>query len=75
MIDLGGGRAFRVVAEDQAPDHVYVREVSLDGKALDRAYITHEEITRGGELRFVMSATPNLRRGTDPAARPYSMSR
>ncbi|MCP3996031.1 MAG: glycoside hydrolase family 92 protein [bacterium] len=73
-IDLGGGRSFVVVAENQAPDHVYVSEVRLDGERLERTYITHEEIVGGGELRFVMSDRPNREWGTGPEARPYSMS-
>jgi len=73
-IDLGDGRRFVVVAENQAPDHVYVSEVWLDGKRLNRTYITHEEIVGGGELRFVMSDRPNREWGTGSEARPYSMS-
>ena len=73
-IDLGDGRTFVVVAENQAPDHVYVREVWLDGVLVERNFITHDEILRGGELRFVMSDRPNRRRGTGTEARPYSMS-
>jgi len=73
-IDLGNGRSFRIVAENQAKDHVYVREVRLNGEPIDRCYITHEEITGGGELRFVMSARPNRKRCTAAEDRPYSMS-
>ncbi len=73
-IDVGGGRSFVVVAENQAPDHVYVDEVRLNGEGLERTYITHEEIVRGGELRFVMSDRPNRKWGVSPEARPYSMS-
>jgi putative alpha-1,2-mannosidase len=29
---------------------------------------------KGGELRFVMQATPNKTWATDPHSRPYSMS-
>ena len=73
-IDLGNGRTFAVVAENQAPGHVYVRDVLLDGSSLERNFITHEEIVRGGELRFVMSDQPDRQRGTGPEAMPYSMS-
>jgi predicted alpha-1,2-mannosidase len=74
-IELGGERTFRVVADDQAPGNVYVSEVWLDGERLERNYITHDEIMRGGELRFVMSDRANRKRGTGAEARPYSMSR
>jgi predicted alpha-1,2-mannosidase len=74
-IDLGGGRIFTIVAENQAPANVYVSEVRLDGERLDRSYITHGEIVGGGELRFVMSDRPNREWATADEARPYSMSR
>jgi len=74
-IDTGNGHTFVVVAENQAPDHVYIREVRLDGEILGRNFITNDEVVRGGELRFVMSDQPNRLRGTGQDAMPYSMSR
>ncbi|MMZ71781.1 Glycosyl hydrolase family 92 [compost metagenome] len=49
--------------------------VTLNGKPLDRAYLTHEEILAGGELHFTMQAEPNREWATDAAKLPYSMSR
>ncbi|MBN1163212.1 MAG: GH92 family glycosyl hydrolase [Candidatus Krumholzibacteriota bacterium] len=74
-IDLEGKGKFLVVAENQGPDNVYVEEVRLNGKLLDRCYITHEEVAGGGELRFKMSARENRERGRGKGARPYSLSR
>jgi len=74
-IDLGGGRTFNVITENQAPANVYVSDVRLNGERLDRCYITHAEIVAGGELRFVMSDRPNREWATGAEARPYSMSR
>jgi len=51
-----------------------VREVRLNGDPIDRCYITHDEITGGGELRFVMSARPDRTRCTEAEDWPYSMS-
>ncbi|MDE6344104.1 MAG: GH92 family glycosyl hydrolase [Muribaculaceae bacterium] len=55
------GNDFTVIAENISEDNKYVESVSLNGKPLDRNYLTHEEIIAGGELRFVMSATPAVR--------------
>jgi predicted alpha-1,2-mannosidase len=74
-IDLGGGRSFVVIAENQAPGNVYVAGVRLNGRALERCYITHDEIMTGGELRFEMTDHPNREWATVVEARPYSMSR
>jgi len=74
-IDLGGGRTFVVIAENQAPDNVYAGSVRLNGVPLERCYITHKEIVTGGELHFIMSDQPNTEWATDAEDRPYSMSR
>ena len=73
-LNLPNGRHFAVVADGLADDHPYVGKVLLNGKPLDKGYITHAEIEAGGELRFVMSATPNKSWATAKADRPYSLS-
>ncbi len=74
-IDVGGGRSFIVIAENQEPGNVYVESVRLNGDALHRCYITHEEIVAGGELHFVMSDGPNRGWATEIEQRSYSVSR
>jgi predicted alpha-1,2-mannosidase len=51
---LPGGKVFTVIAEGNSPEKVNVSACFLNGVKLDRNYITWEEITTGGELRFVM---------------------
>ncbi len=74
VLNLPNGKRFAIVADGLSPANRYVGRVSLNGRPLDRTYLTHEEIVRGGELRFAMQATPNRAWGTSQAARPYSMS-
>ncbi len=52
-IDVEGG-IFTVVREGYTEEARYVQSVELNGKPLDRYYITHDEIISGGELKFVM---------------------
>ena len=52
------GGTFTVVAENFAPGNIYVAGATLNGKPLDRSYITHDEIMAGGTLTFTMAATP-----------------
>jgi predicted alpha-1,2-mannosidase len=73
-LELPNGRHFTVIAEGLGKDHPYVGSVSLDGKPLDRVYLTHQEIMAGGTLKFVMQANPNTHWATATASRPYSMS-
>ncbi|HVJ36370.1 MAG TPA: GH92 family glycosyl hydrolase [Stenotrophomonas sp.] len=73
-LNLANGRHFSVIAEGLDNRHIYIGEVTLNGKPLPRAWISHEEILAGGELRFRMQATPNKTWASDPAQHPYSMS-
>lgn len=74
VLNLPDGKTFRVVADGLTPANRYVASVSLNGRLLDRSFITDSEIRAGGELRFRMSQTANPHWGTAPAARPFSMS-
>jgi len=58
-INLENGKQFIVEARNQSDKNVYVKQVLLNGKVLDRLYITHSEITDGGQLTFVMASSPN----------------
>jgi predicted alpha-1,2-mannosidase len=53
-LNLPAGKTFTVVAENLTGKNFYVKSVALNGKPLDRMYITHAEVIAGGELRLVM---------------------
>ncbi|MFD1094922.1 GH92 family glycosyl hydrolase [Salegentibacter chungangensis] len=57
-ISLPGGKKFVIRAEGLSEDNIYVKRVRLNGKRLERAFITHDEITGGGELIFEMTDEP-----------------
>jgi len=59
-IKLENGKTMKITAQDQSAANVYVSEVLLNGKKLDRRYLTYDEINRGGEVVFKMSASPKL---------------
>jgi putative alpha-1,2-mannosidase len=46
----------------------------LNGTPVTRAYLRHDEIMAGGELRFTMQAMPNKAWAAERADRPYSAS-
>lgn len=73
-LNLPNGKRFTVVAEALDDAHPYIGGVTLNGKPLQRAFLRHEEIMAGGELRFVMQAQPDKAWGGGAAERPYSMS-
>ncbi|MBQ5396790.1 MAG: glycoside hydrolase family 92 protein, partial [Alistipes sp.] len=52
----------------------YVKSVMLNGKPYTKTYITHDDLVGGGTLEFVMSSTPNKRRGLAASDKPYSLT-
>jgi putative alpha-1,2-mannosidase len=55
VISLENGESFTVSAVNQAPGNVYVKKIELNGKKLDRLYITHDEIMAGDKLVFFLT--------------------
>ncbi len=58
-IDLGGGQTFAVEAPDTSESNMYVQSATLDGETLERAWLSHEEISRGGSLVLTMGDSPS----------------
>jgi putative alpha-1,2-mannosidase len=73
-LNLPNGKVFTIVAEGLTAGHGYIASATLNGKPLQRAFLRHDEIIAGGELRFVMQAEPNTAWPGKDAERPYSMS-
>lgn len=74
VLNLSNGKRFAIVGEGLSEANRYVGGVFLNRKPLARAVVTHAQIMAGGELRFVMQATPNKAWATAAADRPYSMT-
>lgn len=60
-LHLDNGNIFTVEAKNQSDKNVYVRKVELNGKALLKPFITHQDIMQGGKLTFYMSGRPNTK--------------
>jgi predicted alpha-1,2-mannosidase len=54
------GKKFSIKTLNNGPNNPYVKSVSLNGKTLNRTYILHSEISKGGELVLEMSDQPNM---------------
>jgi predicted alpha-1,2-mannosidase len=57
-IYLDNGHTFSVIAINQSDKNVYVKKVFLNDQLLNRRYITHDEIIKGGKLVFYMDSKP-----------------
>lgn len=73
-VALPNGRTLEIRAEGVDDRHRYVREMRVNGERWTKNYVTYDDIMRGGVWEFRMSASPDRRRGTQPEARPYSLT-
>ena len=55
-IKLPGDKMFTISTQNFSDKNTYIKEILLNGKVLKRGFITHSEITQGGELLFVMTS-------------------
>ncbi len=64
------GRRFVIEAKNNSPKNVYIQSARLNGKALNKPWIYHSELVKGGELVLVMGPQPNKKWGSTPEAAP-----
>jgi predicted alpha-1,2-mannosidase len=74
VINLESGKKFKITAKNLSEKNIYIKEVILNGKSINRSYLTHEEIINGGKIKFVMQDQPNKNWAVENKAFPYSMS-
>ncbi len=72
-VNMGGGKTLVVEAPNNSKENIYVQGVTLNGEALDRTYLNHDEIANGGVLHFDMTNQPSGW-GRDESALPPSMT-
>lgn len=51
-------RKLEIVTDCDAQENAYIAAVEVNGKRIDRAWLSWEEIADGGEIRFCLSKTP-----------------
>lgn len=64
-IELSKGKPFVIKAQNVSAQNRYIQSAILSGKPYDFAYLTHANITTGGELDLVMSNEPNKNWGVN----------
>lgn len=58
-LTLADGKTFRVQANNNSAENVYIQSATLNGKPLNIPVITWEQIQAGGILHFVMGPKPS----------------
>lgn len=53
-----GDAKLTIIADNAAPNHPYIQKMWLNEKRLDRFYVSHADIAKGGTMRFEMGSEP-----------------
>ena len=73
VIRLANGKELRITANNPAKN-TYIKEVFWNDKPIAENFVTYNQLMEGGNLKFVLDAKPNLKRGISPETYPYSLS-
>ena len=60
------GKQFEIIAKNLSEQNCYVKSVKLNGKALERSFVTFDEVFDGGTLEFTMTDKPDSEWATQP---------
>lgn len=59
VIQLPGGKTFKIAAPNNSSSNIYIQKVFLNGKPYNRCYIDYRDIMNGGKLDLVMGDKPH----------------
>lgn len=59
LIHLEHGRTFTIEAPNTSAANLYVQGAELNERKINRAWLTHDEVSRGGKLVLQMGARPS----------------
>jgi predicted alpha-1,2-mannosidase len=72
VLHLPNGKVLTIESIGLSEEHGFVKDVLLNGKSLDRSYVTHEELMNGGELKFIFSEEKDAAWSHRTLRPPYS---
>jgi len=74
-LHLENGNKIEINAPDNEDDCRYVSTLLFNGKPYEKNYLRHSDLINGLVLDYKMSSVPNMDRGTEDIAFPYSFSK
>jgi len=73
-INVGSGKTFMIEAKNVSAQNKYIQSATLNGEPLNKPWINHSDLVKGGKLVFQMGSRPNKSWGSAPDAVAPSMS-
>ena len=72
ILHLPNGKSLTISSIGMSESQSHLKDVQLNGRTLDRSYVTHEELMQGGELKFIFSSEKDAAWSRRVLVPPYS---
>ena len=63
-------QALLIAAPANGPQRPYINSATLNGVTFEKVYLTHGQITAGGQLQLNLESSPNFHWATGEFSRP-----
>lgn len=73
-IKFDNGKTLIINADKISDKNFYIDTVKFNGHKYNKNYFNRSDLLNGGIIELKMNDTPNIKRGTDKSAFPYSFS-
>jgi predicted alpha-1,2-mannosidase len=69
-IQLSNGKSFKILSKNHSSDNIYIQSAKLNGKDLNKSYISYKELMQGGILQLTLDSIPNKNWAADENSLP-----
>lgn len=69
-VNVGNGKTFKIIANNNSSENIYIQSAKLNGQPYTKSFITHTDIMTGGVLEFEMGKMPSATFGINKTDRP-----
>lgn len=73
QVRLGNGKIFHIIADNCSDENKYIQRATLNGKAWNKPWFSHDDIKNGSTLILEMGKHPNKSWGVDKKLAPPSL--
>jgi predicted alpha-1,2-mannosidase len=73
-VQMPNGSELKIEARRSSPEDLYIQSVTLNGKALEKLWVRHEELENGAHLVFTLASQPNRTLAVSESAMPPSLT-
>jgi predicted alpha-1,2-mannosidase len=72
ILHLPNGKLLTIDSVGMSDKQSFLKDVVLNGRSIDRSYVTHDDLMHGGELKFVFSSETDAAWSHRTLREPYS---